>query len=155
MHFTSEVVVERSQNQVAAFFAEPANLAKWDRSVAQVVPTAEGTAAVGFTFDTIAPSGLRMSYRITDHVPEERTSIALESSPMFRDAVWTMTYETVPIGTRIQCDVSFTLRPRYWLLIIPLLLTQRTRTTPRPDLAQECYRSQREHRRLTRNMRQR
>ena len=126
MQFTSEVVVERSQRQVAAFFAEPSNLAKWDRSVARVVPTSEGTTAVGFTFDTIAPSGLRMSYRITEHAPEERTSIALESSPMFREAVWKMTYETIPIGTRIRCAVNFTLRRRYWLLIIPLLLTQRS-----------------------------
>jgi hypothetical protein len=126
MHFTSDVVVERSQRQVAAFFDEPENLAKWDRSVAKVVPTSDGTTAVGFTFDTIAPSGLRMSYRITEHVPEEWTSIALENSPMFREAVWRMAYETVPIGTRIRCDVTFTLRPRYWFLIIPLLLTQRS-----------------------------
>jgi Polyketide cyclase / dehydrase and lipid transport len=126
MHFTSDVVVERSQRQVASFFAEPDNLAKWDRSVARVVPTSEGTTAVGFTFDTIAPSGLRMSYRITEHVPEERTSIALESSPMFREAVWRIGLETVSVGTRIQCDVNFTLRPLYWFLIIPLLLTQRS-----------------------------
>ena len=125
MHFTSDVVVERSQRQVAAFFAEPANLARWDRSVAQVIPTSAGPTAVGFTFDTIAPSGLRMSYRITEHVPEQRTSIALERSPMFREALWGMNYQTVPAGTRIRCDVTFTLRPRYWLLIIPLLLTQR------------------------------
>lgn len=126
MHFTSDVVVERSQHQVAAFLAEPANLAKWDRSVARVVPTSQGTTAVGFTFDTIAPSGLRSSYRITEHVPQKRTSIALEGSRMFNEAVWRMTYEAVPIGTRIQCDVDFTLRPRYWFLIIPLLLTQRS-----------------------------
>ena len=61
MHFTSDVIVERSQRQVDAFFAEPANLAKWDRSVAQVIPTSTGETAVGFTFDTIAPSGMRMS----------------------------------------------------------------------------------------------
>jgi hypothetical protein len=125
MYFTSDVIVKRSQRQVAAFFAEPANLARWDRSVAQVVPTSDGAAAVGFTFDTIAPSGLRMSYRITEHVPEERTLIALERSPMFGKALWGMSYQTVPAGTRIRCDVTFTVRPRYWLLIIPLLLTQR------------------------------
>lgn len=125
MHFTSDVVVERSQRQVAAFFAEPGNLAKWDRSVAQVIPTSAGPTAVGFTFDTLAPSGLRMSYRITEHVPEEHTSIRLESSPMFREAVWQMRYETVAVGTRIHCDVDFTLRPLYWFLSVPLLLTQR------------------------------
>jgi hypothetical protein len=125
MHFTSDVMVERSQRQVDTFFAEPANLAKWDRSVARVIPTSEGATAVGFTFDTIAPSGLRMSYRITEHIPGERTSIALERSPMFRAALWCLSYQRLPSGTRIRCDVTFTLRPRYALLIIPLLLTQR------------------------------
>ena len=125
MHFTSDVIVERSQRQVDAFFAEPGNLAKWDRSVARVIPTSEGATAVGFTFDTIAPSGMRMSYRITEHVPGEHTSIALERSPMFRAALWCLSYERVPSGTRIRCDVTFTLRPRYSLLIVPLLLTQR------------------------------
>jgi hypothetical protein len=125
MHFTSDVIVERSQDQVDAFFAEPSNLARWDRSVARVIPTSEGATAVGFTFDTVAPSGMRMSYRITEHVPGERTSIALERSPMFRAALWCLSYEKLPSGTRIRCDVTFTLRPRYSLLIIPLLLTQR------------------------------
>jgi hypothetical protein len=125
MHFTSDVIVERSQDQVDAFFAEPSNLARWDRSVARVIPTSEGATAVGFTFDTVAPSGMRMSYRITEHVPGERTSIALERSPMFRAALWCLSYEKLPSGTRIRCDVTFTLRPRYSLLILPLLLTQR------------------------------
>lgn len=125
MHFTCDTIVERSRRHVAEFLAEPANLAKWDRSVVQVIPTSAGPVAVGFTFDTIAPSGLRMSYRITEHVHDAGSSIALERSPMFRTAVWAMSYETVPVGTRIRCEVTFTLRPRYWLLHIPLLLTQR------------------------------
>ena len=44
---------------------------------------------------------------------------------MFRAALWCLSYEKLPSGTRIRCDVTFTLRPRYSLLIIPLLLTQR------------------------------
>lgn len=125
MRFTSDVIVDRSQRQVDAFFAEPGNLAKWDRSVARVIPTSEGATAVGFTFDTIAPSGLRMSYRITEHVAGERTSITLERSPMFRAALWTLSYQSLRTSTRIRCDVTFTLRPRYSLLIVPLMLTQR------------------------------
>lgn len=61
MRFESDIVVERSLSDVASFFDEPTNLARWDRSVARVEPTSAGGAAVGFTFDTIAPTGLRMS----------------------------------------------------------------------------------------------
>lgn len=50
---------------------------KWDRSVARVEPTSSGETAVGFTFDTIAPSGLRMSYRITANEPDKGSSIEL------------------------------------------------------------------------------
>jgi hypothetical protein len=152
MQFTSEVVVERSRSQVAAFFAEPNNLAKWDRSVAQVIPTAEGTAAVGFTFDTIAPSRLRMSYRITDHVPEESTSVALESSPKFRDAIW---YNDL----RARPDRHAHPMRRQLHAAAALLVTDHStpahaaqRPAPRPNLTQECHRSQPEHRRLTRSM---
>ena len=125
MHFHSDIVVERSLHAVASFFSEPGNLAKWDRSVARVVPTSVGTSAVGFTFDTIAPSGMRMSYRITEHEPERGDTIELVSSKMFRSAIWRMRYDPVPAGTRITCHVDFILRPLYFFLMVPLLITQR------------------------------
>src|SRR5262245_38381716 len=66
MRFSRDVVVARSVADVAAFVDQPSNLARWDRSVARVEPTSPGATAVGFTFDTIAPSGMRMSYRIAE-----------------------------------------------------------------------------------------
>ena len=125
LHFESDIVVERSSRDVAEFFDEPSNLAKWDRSVARVEPTSTGHTAVGFTFDTIAPTGLRMSYRITEHEPERQSTIELVSSRMFRTAVWRMRYDPVPGGTRITCAVDFTLRPLYFFLVVPLVMTQR------------------------------
>jgi hypothetical protein len=125
MHFQSHIVVERSSQAVEAFFADGQNLVKWDRSVASVEPTSSGTTAVGLTFDTIAPTGLRMSYRIMEHEPERRSTIELAPSKMFKRAVWRLQYDRVALGTKITCDVDFTLRPLYWFLAVPLILSQR------------------------------
>jgi hypothetical protein len=126
MHFQSQVVVRRTLHDVAAFFDNPFNLAKWDKSVARVEPTSSGPAAVGFTFDTIAPSGMRMSYRIAAHEAERGTAIELAGSKMFKRAVWLMTYDAVADGTKITCEVDFALRFLYGFLIVPLLVTQKS-----------------------------
>jgi hypothetical protein len=125
MHFRAEITVLRSSAEVAAFFENPHNLARWDRSVARVEPHSSSSAAVGFTFDTVAPSGMRMTYRITEHEPEHRTTIELVSSSMFKRAVWYMSYDPVPGGVRIECAVQFRLRARYTLLLIPLWMVQK------------------------------
>jgi len=126
MRFTSEVTVACSLAEVAAFLDDPSNLARWDRSVARVEPTSSGTSAVGFTFDTVAPSGMRMSYEITEHEPLRHTRIELRGSRMFRRAVWRMQYDAVPVGSRIICQVDFQLRGLYLALIVPLVLLQRS-----------------------------
>jgi len=133
VRFTSEVTVARSPAEVGAFLDEPSNLARWDRSVARVEPTSSGTTAVGFTFDTIAPSGMRMSYEITEHEPLRYTCIALRGSRTFRRAVWRMQYDAVPMGSRIICEVDFQLRWLYFALMVPLALLQRSAL--RRDLA--------------------
>lgn len=125
MRFRAEITVPRSSAEVAAFFENPHNLARWDRSVARVEPHSSSPAAVGFTFDTVAPSGMRMTYRITEHEPGHKTTIELVASSTFKRAVWYMSYDPVPAGVRIGCVVQFRLRARYALLIIPLLMLQR------------------------------
>jgi len=125
MRFQSEITVARSSAEVAAFFDDPNNLVRWDKSVARIEIRSAGPAAEGFTFDTIAPSGMRMTYRIAEHEPERRTTIELVSASMFRRAIWYMSYDPVPDGVRIGCAVEFRLRARYALLIIPLVVRQR------------------------------
>ena len=125
MHFEAYVDVDRSPNAVAAFFEVPQNLARWDRSVARVESTTTAGPADGVAFDTVAPSGLRMSYRVTEHVPGRHWTIDLVSSRMFRTAIWGMRCDPTATGSRITCVVDFTLRPLYSFLAIPLLLTQR------------------------------
>lgn len=125
MHFEAHIDVDRRPNEVAAFFEVPQNLARWDRSVARVVPTSTGGPADGVTFDTVAPSGMRMSYQVTEHVPGRHWTIDLVSSKMFKAAIWGMRCDPTATGSRITCVVDFTLRPLYYFLALPLLMTQR------------------------------
>jgi hypothetical protein len=135
MHFQSDIIVWRTLRDVTAFFDDPFNLPKWDKSVARVEVTSTGATAVGFTFDTIAPSGMRMSYRIAAHERDRGTAIELTNSRMFTRAVWLLKYDAVPGGTKITCEVDFALRWRYSFLVVPLLLTQKTAL--RRDLTSE------------------
>jgi hypothetical protein len=125
MHFQSDIVVTRSLDAVTTFFDDPQNLVKWDRSVARIEPTSSGETSVGFTFDTFAPNGQRLSYRITAHEPGRGSTIELMPSKIFQRAIWVMRYDQVSSGTRITCEVDFTLRPHFFFLLLPLVLTQR------------------------------
>jgi hypothetical protein len=132
MRLQGAIVVERPNEQVWSFFSDPANLARWDRSVARVVVTSADPFGVGSTFDTIAPArsssdkeGMRMSYRVTDYAPNLHVKILLTSSPMFAHAEWTITTDPVPKGVRITCQLSFRLRLAYSFLLPVLLLTYR------------------------------
>lgn len=131
MHLQAAIVVARTNEQVWSFFYELSNLAKWDRSVAQVIPTSSEPFGVGSTFDTIAPvrrsrpgkAGVRTSYRITEYVPNHRVNIRLTNSRMFTYAEWIMSTDDVAEGVRITCQLDCTLRLRYSLLLLVLLLT--------------------------------
>lgn len=123
LHFSADIIVSQSHQQVVALFDDPYFLPKWDRSVEQIIPTSPSQdAVVGFTFDTIAPKkrwqkqGLRMSYRIIEHTQGYQTKIRLEHSNMFKDAIWTMRFEAVDGGTLVTCLVDLKLKNRYiWL----------------------------------------
>lgn len=122
MHLSSSISVKYSAQQVWALFADPFFLPKWDRSVAEIIPTSNTKAVVGFTFDTIAPKrkgqkeGLRMSYRIIEHVPDSHTKILLEKSKMFKRAVWTMIIQPEDSGARITCNVDLSMRWKYFFM---------------------------------------
>lgn len=133
MHLQAAIVVARTNEQVWSFFTDPSNLAKWDRSVAQVILTSSEPFGVGSTFDTIAPvpksrsrqEGVRMSYRITQYVPNRQMHIRLTNSRMFNYAEWIMATETIAAGVRITCHLECSLNLRYSFLLPILLLTYR------------------------------
>src|SRR5262245_20914823 len=57
MHLQSKIWVRQNVEQVTKFFYAPDSLAKWDRSVAQMIPGTVDTNKAGATFETISPSG--------------------------------------------------------------------------------------------------
>ena len=133
MHLHAAIVVARTNEQVWRFFSEASNLAKWDRSVAQVIPTSSEPFGVGSTFDTIAPvpksrsrkEGLRMSYRIMEYVPNRQVNIRLTNSHLLTFAEWIMATEACAKGVRITCRLECALSLQYCFLLPVLLLTYR------------------------------
>ena len=134
MHLQAAIVVARMNEQVWSFVNKPSNLAKWDRSVAQVILTSSEPFGVGSTFDTIAPVtkaraqkvGVRTSYCITEYVPHSQMHIRNTSSRLFTFAEWIMTTEAVSDGVRILCQFEGILRLQYsFLLPVFLLLYKR------------------------------
>ncbi|HEX4206331.1 MAG TPA: SRPBCC family protein [Ktedonobacteraceae bacterium] len=131
MHLQATIVVGQTNDQVWRFFSNASNLARWDRSVAQVILTSPEPFGVGSTFDTIAPvpkshalkEGLRMSYRVTSYVPNQQMNMQLTNSSMFKYAEWIMTTEDISEGVRITCQLDGTLRFQYSFLLPILLLT--------------------------------
>jgi hypothetical protein len=136
MHLESHIIVKETSKQVWDLFNNPYFLVKWDRSVEQIIPTSvKPTGAVGFTFDTIAPKkrgqkeGLRMSYRIIEHIPDYQTKIQLEQSNMFKEAIWTMRVEPMISGTLITCLADLKVKPKYFFMVPVLYLNKKALLT--------------------------
>ena len=124
------ITVPYSKAQVWEVFQDPLFLAKWDRSVQEVIPTSIRPIGVGYTFDTIAPKrpgqdeSLRMSYRVVDYQPYHRVAILLEQSDMFHDATWIVQVDDAPQGSLITHTMEAEVRFKYFYLV-PILLFNR------------------------------
>ena len=116
MHLQSKLKVDYTIEQVTKFFYEPSSLTKWDRSVAQLIPVSSSGVAVGSTFDTIAPSGMKMNYEVIEFDSERSVKIRLNNSKMFKKAVWHFQFDPIDTGTVVICHVYFTLRLPYFFL---------------------------------------
>ena len=120
MHLQSKLQVDYTIDKVTNFFYEPSSLEKWDRSVAQMIPASASGTAVGSTFDTIAPSGMKMNYEIIEFDSERSVKIQLNNSKMFKRAVRHFEFDPIGTGTVITCHVYFTLRLPY-IFLYPVL----------------------------------
>lgn len=117
MHLESSIVVKESLGDVIDFFYHPESLARWDRSVAEMIPKPQATSHSAATFDTIAPSGLKMTYEVIEMDPTGRSvKILLTKSKMFKKAVWHFEFDPAPHGTKITCHIFFTLKLLHYCL---------------------------------------
>ena len=121
MHLESDIIVKESLADVIDFFYHPDSLAQWDRSVAEMIPKSQASSNSGATFNTIAPSGMKMTYEVIEMNPSGRSvKILLTESKMFRKAIWHFEFDPAPVGTRVTCHIYFSLRPLY-LFLYPVL----------------------------------
>ena len=124
MHLQSKILAEQSIDQVKSFFYEPSSLAKWDKSVAEMIPTAATENAVGSTFDTISPTGMRMNYEVIE-LNDRSVTIQLNNSKMFKKAIWHFEFEPVGEKTLVSCHVYFTMMLKYAFLYPVLYLNKK------------------------------
>ena len=120
MHLQSKTWVDKPVDQVTKFFYAPGSLEKWDRSVSSVIPGAGTSPGPGATFETISPSGMKMSYKVIEFDSDRSVKILLTNSKMFKKAVWHFQFDPENDGTVIACHVYFTLKP-YYLFLYPVL----------------------------------
>ncbi|HKF49853.1 MAG TPA: SRPBCC family protein [Terracidiphilus sp.] len=136
MQLASDILIERTPQQVWAFLGDPANVAKWDRGVARVEETAMTQRGVGYEFETVAHERFnladqgRMSYRIKE-VDEENGRCVVEltsttgNARFFRQAEWRFDVCAEGGSSRLTCTAAFELR-WHWLILAPLLYLKRT-----------------------------
>jgi carbon monoxide dehydrogenase subunit G len=136
VELASNILIERTPQQVWAFLGDPANVAKWDRGVAGLEENSSAPRGVGFEFETVAhdrlnlPDRGRMAYRISVVDPEAgRCVVELTSrtgnARFFRSAAWHFHVKAEGEDSRLTCTAAFTLRPLYWFLA-PLLYLKRS-----------------------------
>lgn len=132
-HLAAEVMIDRPLDQVRAFLCDPNSPVLWDRSVSKVTPESNGPIAVGARFTTIGPSrggveGKRSDYRVVA-IDGDESKAALENSPIFRSAVWTLRLATQDGGTRVTCEIDMMTSWLYAPLGLLLALNRRAIAT--------------------------
>lgn len=129
MQLATNIVVNKSKEEIWGFLAEPQNIAKWDRGVKAVepgkvaLPSEECFEFTTVGYDAAAPNQGRMSYRIGQMDPEGGCRVDLIShggnARYFKSAYWLFRVQQLESGSkrsRIECSVHFDLRLRYvWL----------------------------------------
>ncbi|MCB0697846.1 MAG: SRPBCC family protein [Chitinophagaceae bacterium] len=125
MQLTSEITVNLDIEQVWDFLSDPLNSPKWDKSVASVVLPEGSFSGTGCIVDTIAPSGMRQSFRVTEFQPPRFFKFILLQSSTFKEADMSFLLEKVSEGTKITHVINFKLHLRSFMLYPVLLLTSK------------------------------
>jgi uncharacterized protein YndB with AHSA1/START domain len=106
----SEVIVPQRIEDVWAFLSNPLNSPLWDKSVASIEATGDVPPGVGWTGTTIAPSGNRQQFTVTEWDPPRAFAFDLLESRMFSRATLEFRLSEAVTGVRIVHKISLTLR---------------------------------------------
>lgn len=121
MRLTSVINVEQTVEQVWEFLSNPLNSNKWDKSIDHVILPESGFTGLGCKVETVAPSGMRQSFVITEYAPPHFFKFRLLKSSMFKVADLSFLMEKVNKGTRITHEINFKLHFRS-LFLYPIFL---------------------------------
>jgi hypothetical protein len=119
MELKSSILIHRTPEQVWKFLGDPANVAKWDRGVADVEETSLQPRNLGYEFNTVAhgkfnlPDRGRMSYRIKETDPAAGRSVVELTSysgnaRFFRSAEWRFAHLLRRLLAALELSVSRT-----------------------------------------------
>jgi uncharacterized protein YndB with AHSA1/START domain len=127
MRLRATIVVKTTPEKAWAFFSDPHNLSRWDRSVARVAITSLPPYGPGTTFDTFGPAkpgreGFRTSYEVRRIEEPHRADVRVTHSNVFARAAWETFLDPDDGAIRVTCIADFHLKPSYWPLA-PILRT--------------------------------
>jgi hypothetical protein len=121
MRLVTNIVVKQTAEQVWEFLANPLNAHKWDKSIARVELPPAGFTGQGCVVQTIAPSGMRQSFVVSEFAEPYCFKFRLVKSRMFKDAELIFFISRVGAGAAIRHELTFRLR-FYMLFLYPVFL---------------------------------
>jgi len=125
MKLTSTIIVNQSVDQVWKFLSDPTTSHKWDKSVDHVILPESGFTGLGCEVETVAPSGMKQPFIVTEFQPPRFFKFRLLKSTQFKDAELSFHIEKVAGGTKITHEINFKLHFRAAFLYPILLLTSK------------------------------
>lgn len=121
MRFTTSITVPHSIDQAFNYLSDPYNSNKWDRSIQSVDLPGGAFSGVGTIVNTVAPSGMKQSFMVTEFSPPTSFKFRLLKSPMFKLAELIFLFEETEGHVKITHIIELRFRFRA-LFLYPVLL---------------------------------
>ncbi len=111
--FRDEITINRTPEEVFAYFADFRNYAFWQDSTEEMVQTSEGPLAVGSTFRVTAKFMPMMkptfSGRVTEYEPPNKMSMETSRGAPF-SATGNYSFEPIDGGTKMTFDATLAMK---------------------------------------------
>lgn len=121
MRLTTSITVPQSIDQAFDYLSNPYNSNKWDRSILSVNLPSGVFSGVGTVVNTVAPSGMKQSFVVTEFSPPTSFKFRLLKSPIFKLAELGFVFEVIEGKTKITHTIV--LEFHFWALFLyPVLM---------------------------------
>jgi len=121
MRLTTSITVPQSIDQAFDYLANPYNSNKWDKSIQSVDLPGGRFDGVGTLVNTVAPSGMKQSFVVTEFSPPRTFKFRLLKSSMFKLAELSFMFEVIEGKTKITHVIE--LKLNFWAFFLyPVLM---------------------------------